>query len=50
MGLPWDEGVTITPLPEEGKPNYLAELVADALAKGAKVVNARGGKTGIDLS
>jgi hypothetical protein len=27
MGLPWQAGVKITPLPEEGKPGYLQELI-----------------------
>ncbi|MFW9929125.1 MAG: NADP-dependent glyceraldehyde-3-phosphate dehydrogenase [Candidatus Thorarchaeota archaeon] len=43
MGLPWEEGTKITPLPEEGKPGYLKELIDDALAKGAKIINKRGG-------
>ena len=47
MGVPWKEGVKITPLPEEGKPGYLNELIADSLEKGAKVINKR---TGIDRS
>lgn len=42
-GMPWEEGVFVTPLPEPGKPEYLEELVADALARGARVVNAGGG-------
>ena len=42
-GMPWQEGVATTPLPEAGKPAYLAELVADALAQGAQVVNPDGG-------
>lgn len=42
-GMPWGEGVKLTPLPEPGKPEYLAELVADAKALGAKVVNEGGG-------
>ncbi len=42
-GMPWDDGVSITPLPEPGKPAYLAGLVADAIAHGARVVNAGGG-------
>ena len=42
MGLPWENGVKITPLPEEHKPGYLRELVDDALGKGAKVANKRG--------
>ena len=43
-GMPWEEGVFITPLPETGKPAYLAELVADAVGLGATVVNAGGGR------
>ncbi|WP_416424216.1 NADP-dependent glyceraldehyde-3-phosphate dehydrogenase [Pseudomonas sp. App30] len=42
-GMPWDAGVSLTPLPESGKTEYLSGLVADAEAKGAKVVNAGGG-------
>ena len=42
-GLPWEEGVMITPLPEPKKPAYLEELIADAVAKGAEVVNAAEG-------
>ena len=38
MGLPWEEGVKITPLPEEGKPGYLRDLITDAISKGAKVI------------
>ena len=42
-GMPWDEGVSLTPLPEAGKVDYLNGLVADAAQHGAKVVNANGG-------
>ncbi|MEH0007650.1 MAG: NADP-dependent glyceraldehyde-3-phosphate dehydrogenase [Flavobacteriales bacterium] len=42
-GLPWEAGVRLTPLPEPGKPDYLQELVADAEAHGAKVINEGGG-------
>ena len=42
-GMPWDERVTITPLPEPEKPEYLTELVRDACAHGARVVNDGGG-------
>ncbi|MBW6459027.1 MAG: NADP-dependent glyceraldehyde-3-phosphate dehydrogenase [Bacteroidales bacterium] len=45
IGMPWDEKVQITPLPEEGKTDYLARLVNDAVSKGAKVVNAGGGES-----
>jgi len=44
MALPWEDGVKITPLPEPNKPSYLKELIEDALAKGAKVMNGRGGQ------
>jgi glyceraldehyde-3-phosphate dehydrogenase (NADP+) len=42
-GMPWEQGVSITPLPETGKTEYLAELLADAAQHGAKVVNEAGG-------
>lgn len=42
-GMPWEEGVTITPLPEPEKPAYLHELVADAQMRGARVINPDGG-------
>lgn len=43
-GLPWEEGVRITPLPETGKTDYLRGLVDDAIALGAKVVNPGGAR------
>ncbi|MNP23965.1 NADP-dependent glyceraldehyde-3-phosphate dehydrogenase [compost metagenome] len=43
-GMPWEPGVALTPLPEPGKVDYLATLVADAQAKGAEVVNPGGGE------
>jgi glyceraldehyde-3-phosphate dehydrogenase (NADP+) len=42
-GMPWEPGVTITPLPELDKPGYLIELVEDARKFGAAVMNERGG-------
>jgi glyceraldehyde-3-phosphate dehydrogenase (NADP+) len=42
-GMPYEKGVQITPLPEPGKPNYLREVIADAEANGAKVLNENGG-------
>ena len=44
FGNPWDEDVKLTPLPEPGKPDYIQELIDDALAKGAKIINKKGGK------
>jgi glyceraldehyde-3-phosphate dehydrogenase (NADP+) len=41
-GAPWDAGVQLTPLPEPGKVEAMRALVDDAVAKGARVANARG--------
>lgn len=41
-GMPWEPGVSLTPLPEPGKTDYLQGLVADALGKGAKIINNNG--------
>lgn len=43
VGMPWEDGVKITPLPEAGKPQWLKELLDEAIAGGAKVINAGGG-------
>jgi glyceraldehyde-3-phosphate dehydrogenase (NADP+) len=45
FGLPWDKDVKLTPLPEPHKPAYLTDIVEDAIANGAKVVNENGGET-----
>jgi len=42
-GMPWEEGVAITPLPELEKPAYLTELVRDAQSLGSEIVNPGGG-------
>jgi glyceraldehyde-3-phosphate dehydrogenase (NADP+) len=44
FGNPWDNGVMLTPLPEKEKPTYIQELIDDALSKGAKVINEKGGE------
>jgi glyceraldehyde-3-phosphate dehydrogenase (NADP+) len=44
-GMPWQEGVSLTPLPEAHKPGYLTECIEDAVAHGARVVNENGGMT-----
>ena len=44
FGLPWEDDVFLTPLPEPGKPAYIQELIKDAVAKGAKIMNKRGGE------
>ena len=43
-GNPWDKGAFLTPLPEKDKPSYIQELIDDATSKGAKVINAKGGR------
>jgi acyl-CoA reductase-like NAD-dependent aldehyde dehydrogenase len=45
FGMPWEAGVSLTPLPEPGKPQYLKDCIDDAIAKGAKVMNEHGGET-----
>jgi glyceraldehyde-3-phosphate dehydrogenase (NADP+) len=44
VGSPWTEGVGVTPLPEPDAPERMAALVADAEAKGARVLNGRAGR------
>ena len=44
FGNPWEKGVFLTPLPEADKPDYIQELIDDALSKGAKILNKRGGE------
>lgn len=44
-GMPWTDGVSLTPLPEPGKVEYLKELVEDAKNHGAKILNENGGET-----
>jgi glyceraldehyde-3-phosphate dehydrogenase (NADP+) len=49
VGMPWEKGVNITPLPAPGKTAYLTELVEDAKAKGARVANEGGGAVAATL-
>ena len=44
IGMPWDKGVSITPLPDRAKTEYMIACVEDAKAKGASVINAGGGE------
>ncbi|NNT72615.1 NADP-dependent glyceraldehyde-3-phosphate dehydrogenase [Flavobacterium sp. IMCC34852] len=44
FGNPWEKGVSLTPLPEKEKPNYIQELIDDAHEKGANVINQKGGQ------
>ncbi|NLW44873.1 MAG: NADP-dependent glyceraldehyde-3-phosphate dehydrogenase [Syntrophomonadaceae bacterium] len=43
IGMPWEDKVEITPMPEMDRISYLDGLVKDALQKGAQVVNEGGG-------
>lgn len=45
IGMPWEKGVAITPLPDLAKVEYLKQCVEDAKAKGAKILNPGGGET-----
>ncbi|MDZ7743642.1 MAG: NADP-dependent glyceraldehyde-3-phosphate dehydrogenase [Bacteroidota bacterium] len=42
-GMPWEEGVQITPLPEDNKTAYMQEYIEDALENGAELINENGG-------
>ncbi len=44
FGLPWEEGSFLTPLPERHKADYIKDLLDDAIQKGAKLMNKRGGE------
>ncbi|MCB6184343.1 NADP-dependent glyceraldehyde-3-phosphate dehydrogenase [Leeia sp. TBRC 13508] len=44
VGMPWESGVMITPLPDPDKCHYLSSCIQDAEANGAKVLNPSGGK------
>ncbi|MGB6153583.1 MAG: NADP-dependent glyceraldehyde-3-phosphate dehydrogenase [Pricia sp.] len=44
FGNPWEDGVSLTPLPEPEKPAYIQELIDDAVEKGAKILNEKGGQ------
>ncbi len=44
VGMPWEEGVAITPMPDPHHPAFLEGLVTDAVARGARVVNQGGGE------
>jgi acyl-CoA reductase-like NAD-dependent aldehyde dehydrogenase len=48
-GMPWEKGVILTPLPEPGKPKYLKEVIEDAIANGARIINEHGGETAVSF-
>jgi glyceraldehyde-3-phosphate dehydrogenase (NADP+) len=48
-GMPWKDDVVVTPLVEPEKPEYLKGLVNDAILKGARIVNGKGGANDCSL-
>lgn len=44
VGMPWEAGVNITPLPGPHRTAYMTEAITEAVEKGAVVVNANGGE------
>lgn len=44
IGMPWESGVTITPLAEINKTQYLKDCIDDAILNGASVINEQGGE------
>lgn len=44
-GMPYEDGVSLTPLPEAGAVDKMSAYLADARAKGAKVYGDRAGET-----
>ncbi len=44
IGMPWTDGVNITPLPGPHRTAYMRSAIADAVSKGARVVNQGGGE------
>lgn len=45
LGMPWEKDAYITPLPEPTKPQFLQDLVDDAINLGAKIQNSYGGQS-----
>ena len=45
FGMPWEEGVSITPVPDINMVNYFIEIVDDAKKYGANIINENGGST-----
>lgn len=45
VGMPWEQGVNITPLPEPDKPAYLTSCLDDAIQHGARIINPNAGDT-----
>lgn len=44
FGNPWEENAQLTPLPEKNQLDYMQLLIDDAIQKGAKIQNKKGGQ------
>jgi glyceraldehyde-3-phosphate dehydrogenase (NADP+) len=44
IGMPWESGVSITPLPGLHRTTYMTDALEDARSKGARIVNEGGGE------
>lgn len=42
-GMPWEDKVVITPLPDKEKCAYLTDCIGDAVGQGARIINEGGG-------
>jgi len=49
IGLPWDDDVNITPLPEKDKVKWLTDFIIDAKKNGAEIVNKNGGESNLTV-
>jgi len=49
VGMPWQDGVVVTPMPDRGHTDYLESLVRDAQARGGRVVNQGGAERAATL-
>lgn len=49
LGMPWEEGVAITPLPEDHKLESMRALLDDAQALGATIRNEGGGRSAFSI-
>ena len=45
IGMPWGEDISITPLPEPNKNEYLSNLIKNAQKYGANIINQSGGES-----
>lgn len=44
VGMPWEDGVNATPLPEDAKLDWMRGYLDDCVKRGAKVINPEGGR------